>query len=322
MESGRSAAPPLSSGRDGTSVAESTAVDEKKPCIRCERAIDQWARICPFCNQDQEAPVPTQQIPPTQVSEYRPPSEYDLKKKGMMAGAGALLLAASFAVGMFINSDGAPKNAPETVEEQIAREEAQRAVPPARRADTSLVPTNEPGGIVERPITSAPLTNDPNAAPDDYRRTDATAVSATEYAEMARRAQAEKERMAVLVDPRSITGPAYAQSARTQSSARPTPNANAQRTSNRTTPETPRRVSTRTRPVPEYQPLPNLTGSGNAKLSLLVGADGRVRRVDIQQPLSRGTSELVSAVQSWRFKPATENGKPVSAPYSVEIKFQ
>lgn len=295
-------------------------MDEKKPCIRCERAIDQWAKICPFCNQDQEAAVPSQQIPPAPVAAYRPPSEYDLKKKGMMAGAGALLLAASFAVGMFINSDGAPKNAPDTVEEQIAKEEAQRAVPPARRADTPLVPTNEPGGIVEQPITSAPVANDPNAAPDDYQRSDATAVSATEYAEMARRAKAEKDRLAELVDPRSITGPAYAQGQRTQTPARST---NARRASAGTTLAPVRRVSMRTRPVPEHQPLPdNLSGAGNAKLSLLVGADGRVRRVDIQQPLNRRTADLVSAVQSWRFKPATENGRPVSAPYSVEIKFQ
>lgn len=297
-------------------------MDEKKPCIRCERAIDQWAKICPFCNQDQEAPVPSQQIPPAPVAAYRPPSEYDLKKKGMMAGAGALLLAASFAVGMFINSDGTPKNAPDTVEEQIAKEEAERAVPPARRADTPLVPTNEPGGIVERPITSAPVSSDPNASPDDYQRTDATAVSATEYAEMARRAKAEKDRMAALVDPRSITGPAYAQGQRTQAPARSS-SANAQRASTPPSSDPARRSSMRTRPVPEYQPLPdNLSGAGNAKLSLLVGPDGRVRRVDIQQPLNRRTSELVSAVQSWRFKPATENGRPVSAPYSVEIKFQ
>lgn len=319
MEPGAPAARSLTSGRDGTSVAESTGVDEKKPCTRCERAIDRWARMCPFCNQDQEAPVLRQQTP-APVAAYKPPSEYDLKRKGMMAGAGTLLLAASFAVGMFINSDGTPKNAPETVEEQIAKEEAERPVPPARRADTPLVPTNEPGGIVERPITSAPVSSD--AALDDYQRSDATAVSATEYAEMARRAKAEKDRMAALVDPRSITGPAYAPSQRAQTAARRPSTASAERASTRTTPATPRRASMRTRPIPEYQPLPNLTGAGNARLSLLVGPDGRVRRVDIQQPLNRRTSELVSAVQSWRFKPATENGEPVSAPYSVEIKFQ
>ena len=30
---------------------------------------------------------------------------------------------------------------------------------------------------------------------------------------------------------------------------------------------------------------------------------------------------LLGAIQSWRFKPATENGEPVAAPYSVEISF-
>jgi protein TonB len=295
------------------------AMDEKKPCVRCERAIDTWAAICPFCNQDQNAPVRKNQIAPAPVAEYRPPSEHDLKKKGLMAGAGVLLLAASFGVGMLVNRDGAPKNAPETVEQQLAEEAAERNIPPVRRADTPLVPTNEPGGI-EQPITSAPVAAAPGATPDDYQRTDATAVSATEYAEMARRAKAEKEKMAVIVDPRSITGPAY--QPRTSAAARPSSSANVQRAAARTTPAPTRRVTMRTRPVPEYQPLPNIEGGGRAKLSLLIGADGRVRRVDIQQPLQRRTAELVSAVQSWRFKPATENGEPVAAPYSVEIKFQ
>ena len=78
----------------------------------------------------------------------------------------------------------------------------------------------------------------------------------------------------------------------------------------------------RTRPVPQYQPLPRINGSGTARLSLVIGADGRVTQVSVERALTRNTSQLISAVQQWRFKPATENGEPISAPYSVEISFQ
>jgi TonB family protein len=54
----------------------------------------------------------------------------------------------------------------------------------------------------------------------------------------------------------------------------------------------------------------------------MIGADGRVKQIDIERSLPRNTAQLVSAVQSWRFKPATLNGDPVSAPYSVEISFK
>ena len=33
------------------------------------------------------------------------------------------------------------------------------------------------------------------------------------------------------------------------------------------------------------------------------------------------TGKLIAVVQSWRFKPATVNGEPVAAPYSVELSF-
>lgn len=78
----------------------------------------------------------------------------------------------------------------------------------------------------------------------------------------------------------------------------------------------------RTRPVPEHQPLPRLSGSGTARFTLVVGADGRVKDVNVEQMLRGGNNAaLISAIQTWRFKPATENGEPVAAPYSVEISF-
>jgi TonB family protein len=289
---------------------------DQHPCARCSRTIDAVAKICPYCNWDQSVAPPAYEPPkPQAVTDYRPPSEYDLRKKAMFAGGGALVLVAAFVVGMVINSDGAPKVAPKTVEEQLAEEQQARRTASVKRADTPLVPVDGPIGI-EQPITSAPVSAQPGATPNDYQRTDATAVSASDYAEMAKRAQAEKKRMAAAVDPRSLTGPAYVP---------PPPRRMAppqQQTAEGSSPQPQHRIAIRTRPIPQYQPLPSISATGTARLSLMIGADGRVKQIDIERSLPRYTAQLVSAVQSWRFKPATLNGDPVSAPYSVEISFK
>lgn len=321
-------------------------MSERKACIRCERAIDAWSKICPFCNWNQADPAPPADAAPKLIeTNYVPEDDVreQLKRKGLFAGVGVLVLIASFLIGMIINSDGAPDDAPEPVTEQ------QEKVAPVRRADTPLVPTNERGGI-EQPITSAPVaasSEGTTTAPGGYDRSDATAVSSVEYNDLAKRAKAERERMSALVDPRSITGAAYAQGRRPAPVRRPAtevasnqplppgaqlpppdlgmpPASQPQQPSAppqvANTPR-PRRNVLRTRPVPQYQPLPRINASGTARLSLIIGADGRVRDINIEKPLSRNTADLIAAVQRWRFKPATENGEPVAAPYSVDINF-
>ena len=81
------------------------------------------------------------------------------------------------------------------------------------------------------------------------------------------------------------------------------------------------RISIRTRPVAEYQPLPHISQNVTARLDLIIGADGRVKEVTIRDAIPGETSRVIAAVQSWRFKPATENGVPVEAPFSVDISF-
>lgn len=298
-----------------------TGMSERRQCIRCERTMDGWARICPFCNWDQSKTPPATEEVSIQVAEYKPPEELNLKQYGWYGLVGALLLIVSFGIGMLINSDGAPEVAPQPVSEQAD-------VPKPRRADTPLVPVSEPGGI-EQPITSAPTTGAvPGGVASQYDRSDATAVSATEYAQMAKRAQAEKKKMALLVDPRTLTGPAYAQQVRRPASTvapvpggqnlpfPQTPQASAQAGQERGE----RRV-VRTRAVPRYQPIPPLRARGTALFDLAIGADGRVKDITVRRSIDGNTAALIGAIQSWRFKPATENGEPVSSSYTVEISF-
>jgi protein TonB len=297
-------------------------MSDSKACVKCGRGIDQWASTCPFCNWDQRAtPPPPEQLQPSPASTYAPPEEVGFKRKIVMLGAGAMLLVTAFAVGMVINRDGAPARAPETLEEQAAEHNAEVLQAP-RRANTLLVPAG--AGGVEQPFTSAPAidastSTGPNGESSAYDRTDATAVSAAEYSEMAKRAKAEKERATPLVDPRSLTGPAYAQEPRRPRPVAPSTNADSSPTRSANADAR----TTRTRPIAQYQPIPSIRARGSARLTLRIGADGDVKQVSIDKPLEGGnTAALLSAVQRWRFKPATENGEPVASTYSVEIRFK
>jgi hypothetical protein len=277
-------------------------MSEGKQCVRCERAIDAWARLCPYCNWDQSKPAPVHEVVPAPVAEYKPPEERSVRKAMIYGGIGAVVLVLAFVIGMFINRD-APKNVPEPV---IADSQAEVSAP--KRADMPLVPVNEPGGI-EQPITSAPASGPvPGAPSTEWDRSDATAVSSVEYAQLAKRAQAERKKVNAFADPRSLTGPAYAQEGRPHPVARRAVAATA--------------AASVTRPIPLSRPLPRVNAVGTARLDLIIGPDGRVKDINIRQAIGGHTGALVGAVQSWRFKPATANGAPVSAPYSVAIQFR
>lgn len=283
---------------------------DKKPCIRCERAIDPYAKICPYCNWDQaNASVPPAQ-PATAAPAYVPPQERDWRRMLMMIGGFVLLLIASFAVGAWINSDDAPKNAPEPVTSQ-----EQAPVSTTKRSDLTLVPVT--AADLEQPITSAPATTVAEGVPAEYQRSDATAVSSEEYARLAARAKAERA-AANMVDPRSIRGPAYAQ-------APPRPRRDPEDIPDTMTSAAgePKRALLGTRPVPQYQPLPHIsvTEPTTARLELIVGADGRVKEVNLKDSIPGQTPKLIAAVQSWRFKPAMRGGEAVEAPFTVDISF-
>ena len=83
-------------------------------------------------------------------------------------------------------------------------------------------------------------------------------------------------------------------------------------------------------PVPVYKPDPPYSEQARKKkfqgtvvLSLVVGADGTVRDVKVIKALGMGLDEkAVETVQTWKFKPGTRNGIPVSVRVMTEVMFR
>ena len=83
-------------------------------------------------------------------------------------------------------------------------------------------------------------------------------------------------------------------------------------------------------PVIIYQPEPEFSEEarkakfmGVVTVSLIVGADGKPQNVHVTRGVGMGLDEnAVAAVKQYRFKPATENGKPVAVYLNVEVNFE
>ncbi len=277
-------------------------MSDRKPCIRCGRFIDANARICPFCNWDQTEAVP----PPDEMvmqPAYVPPPEHRIEGKILGVIAFAALLIIAFVVGTFIHGF-------EPSEVKAAQAKTSTAPPlattPPIRSNVTLVPVTGSEALppIEQPITSAPP-QAPGQQPND-----ATALPAEQYAAAAARAEAEREAAAKqnqLIDPRSLSGTAYQQSENTEKPAQK---------ESRHTPE-------RTEAYLESKPLPRIVVDRDttARLNLTVNPEGRVTDVEVSQPIP-DMPKVIAAVQNWRFKPATENGIPVTARVAVDITFR
>lgn len=275
-------------------------MSDKKACVRCERQIDGYARICPFCNWDQSETVPPRQETSAQPA-YVPPVENRWRPKVLGAAAFAALLVVAFVVGMVVHGWE-----PAEVKAALAKSAPAASVPQAHRSQVTLVPVtgSDMPQSIEYPITSAPP-QAPGQQPND-----ATALPAEEYAAAAARVKAQREAEKVkqkMVDPRSLTGAAFEPS---EKPVRPPE------------PEQKPAVADRTEPVPEYQPVPEIHVDHDitARLNLTVGPDGKVTDIAVNQTIPE-MQKLISTVQNWRFKPATENGNPVASRFSVEITF-
>jgi len=287
---------------------------DKKRCVRCERLIDGIAKLCPFCNWDQDAAAPavTQQAAPP--ADYVPPQEHRKRRLALYAIGGVVLLITAFTLGSLIHG----ANPEETAAKTGGSLNSTTAGPAPGRVDlgksakVDLVPVGGNAPIVEQPITSAPMANPTQGMPNEYQRSDATAVSSAEYQQLAERAKAEKQ--TALIDPRLLTAPIYRPRPRPAPVAPPA--------------ETPEQAagsenSIRTRAHADYIPFPDIhvDRPTTIQLNLLVGADGRVHSVDIDGTLPGQTAKLIAAIHSWRFRPATENGVPVASQFSTAVSF-
>jgi TonB family protein len=285
---------------------------ERKSCIRCDRSIDEYAKACPFCNWDQTQIVPTAEESTTPV--YVPPPDNRLRTKLLGIVAFAALVIVAFVVGTLIH--GFEPN--EVKAAQMKNPTASGApTTPSHRSNVTLVPVegSDVPQSIENPITSAPP-QAPGQQPND-----ATALPADEYAAAAARAKAEHDATAkgknAMIDPRSLTGPAYEPEAKPiAQSERAKPEADSIL-------ESPRPTERKTAAHLEYKPLPRLSVDHDitARLNLTVDRDGHVTDVDVNEPIP-DMPKLIAAIQSWRFKPATENGNPVTAHVAVDITFR
>ncbi len=83
-------------------------------------------------------------------------------------------------------------------------------------------------------------------------------------------------------------------------------------------------------PVPTYKPEPTYTDKarlvkrqGAAVLCIVVNPHGDVEQARIVRPLGLGLDQsALHTVRSWKFKPATRNGKPVPVRVMVEVSFR
>jgi TonB family protein len=277
-------------------------MSEKKQCVNCNRGIDVAAKSCLYCNwwQAEKPAARPQQAAPVETSAPAHPQSH-MNRNVLGAIAFVALLIIAFVIGSLIHGfEPSEVKAAQQPKAPPAAVETQSPAPPT--ANIPLVPDNSaPPGPLDQ-TTTAPMTTTVSGAMGG----DATAMTSEQYGAAQRALPPQQQ--AQTIDPRSVTGTVYGET-------QPMP------------PHVPRphratTMSRMTQPVPEYQPVPSLRGHGHARLTLTVGPDGRVRDVDIVQPLAGEMGRLVGAVQSWRFKPATDNGVPVTSRFTVDISVE
>ena len=77
-------------------------------------------------------------------------------------------------------------------------------------------------------------------------------------------------------------------------------------------------------PDPEYsEEARKAKYQGTCVLYVIVGPDGKPRDVRVSRTLGLGLDEkAIEAVRTWRFEPATKDGKPVAVAINIEVSFR
>lgn len=297
-------------------------------CVRCGRDIDGLARLCPFCNWEQSEtppPAPVQETlapaaPPSPAVAVVEKVRERVSGRTLAIVAIAALLLATFAVGGLVLSFSSRHD------RLLERAEAQTkgdAAGPAQNGnafeDLTLDPVADPTATIGRSVTSTPIADPDHRFDTAYDRRDATALPSEEYSELLQTAPREMQRTYEPVDPRSVPGNVHQPQ---PGVGRPAP-APVRRPSDETQ-ATEQKGGRRTNPVPIKQPLPDFSdaeNSGTVSFNLTIGADGRVKGVDVLKTMPGMTTKMISALHRWRFKPATADGEPVEGTFRVDISF-
>lgn len=76
-------------------------------------------------------------------------------------------------------------------------------------------------------------------------------------------------------------------------------------------------------PDPEYPKKERKAGhEGDVILRLVIGTDGATHDITVARPLSpEFDAAAIEAVKTWKFSPATKNGKPISLHTDVQVSF-
>jgi TonB family protein len=85
-----------------------------------------------------------------------------------------------------------------------------------------------------------------------------------------------------------------------------------------------------TAPKPVYTPEPEYSErarkkkiNGSVVVAMIVTPEGRVREVKIAKSLDEGLNkQALAAVRTWKFEPATKDGKPVAVHLNVDVSFR
>lgn len=285
----------------------------RKPCVRCARQIDAYARICPFCNWDQSEPAPSPEGVPPAVP-YSPPRHH-WRKGALVATGFVALVIIAFVVGSL--GRGLDEK-----EAKAAQERTTSAAPsavntnPTPPKNVTLVPVtgSDTAAPLDEPITSVPAST-PAQQPNDT-----TALPSQQYAAAAAQAKAEEQKEAqqanAITDPRALKGQPYQ-----QTPPKPVPEASSASEPSAGQPLA-QPQSARTAAVPIYKPLPHLFFDEDvaAHLTVTVTPEGHVSDVQVDEPMP-DIEAVVAAVYRWQFRPATVDGNPVEARVAVDILF-